>query len=83
MESHDRAGWIAGILVFALIAGVFLSNNSLFYDKVEIVPGISAVYELVPGTPVQIFGELLFATAVCTIIATVIGSFIRQEKINN
>lgn len=77
LETHNKVGWIVAILVFALGMGCLLSGGTLEYDKVEITPAIDAVYELIPLTPAQTFGELLSVVAFYTMAALLLGGFVR------
>ena len=73
METRNKVGLVVAILVFAFGMGWYLSNGCLEYDKVEIVPAVDAVYELVPLTPTQAFGMWLSAVAFSTMGALLLG----------
>jgi len=74
MERHNKVGLIVAILVFAFGMGWYLSNGCLEYDKVEIVPAVDAVYELIPLTPTQAFGMWLTAVAFSAMAAFLLGA---------
>jgi len=74
MERHDKLGWIAAILAFAIGMGLFFSSDFLYYKEVEAVP---AVYELIPLTATQTFGNLLVAVGLCLMLALLMGVLLR------
>lgn len=78
MELHDKAGWLVIILVLTCGFGYLLSHEGLYYDRVEITPGVAPIYELVPTTSQRMMGEFIYAMTQFAAIAFLFGLFARS-----